>query len=392
MQKKLVKNDNAPNNNNLIIKQFGKQKLSKSQDLFNKLTKKIETLQAEINKKKKQLDTALSLYATKLYPILQQLLKQREVLIITLWNLYKANKLSKVDQRSLKKMVQYHLDIYLQEIDMECSETIQKIFEEVDGINYQQVIEDEKEKMQAEMRAAFAKENIHITDDDFADENKMAEKIALAKEKMKIKEAANQYKYQQRQKKSTRQINYEKQQQAIEDLKKKNIGTIYKQLAKLFHPDLELDEFKKAEKEILMKQLTVAYEAKDLHALLMLELKWIHNQQNHIADITDDKMSIYLEILKEQVQDLSHEKNSILHHPQYNILAEQYGYNIQQYPIEIINKDILNQQQISKIIEQDLEQLSSETAFKHAKTVIKNWVKKEKEEWEEAAMFDAFWN
>jgi hypothetical protein len=392
MQNKLSKNNNTPINNTLIIKQLGKKKLSKNQDLFNKLTKKIECLQGEINKKKLQLDAALTLYATKLYPIQQQLLQQREALIITLWNLYKANKLSKVDQRNLKKMVQYHVDIYLQDVETECNETIQTIFEEVEGINYQQVIKEEKEKMQAEIRAAYAAENIHLTDEDFADENKMAEKIALAKEKIKIKEAANQHKYQQQQKKSAKQINYEKQQQAIEDLKKKDIGTIYKQLAKFFHPDLEIDELKKSEKEILMKQLTVAYEAKDLHTLLMLELKWIYNQQNHIAVITNDKMNIYLEILKEQVQDLSHKKNNIVYHPQYSVLAEQYGHSFQQYPIEIIQKDILNHQQISKILELDLELLTSETNFKHAKAIIKNWVKNEKNEWEEAAMFDAFWN
>ena len=30
-----------------------------------------------------------------------------------------------------------------------------------------------------------------------------------------------------------------------------------------------------------MKSLTEAYEANNLHALLMLELKWIHNENNH---------------------------------------------------------------------------------------------------------------
>ena len=383
-----------PGNQQLQIKQLNKQKLSKNQVLFNAITKKIATLQAEIAKKKLLLDTALSLYSKNVYPLKKQLLNQRETLIITLWKIYTSNKLSKADQRNLKKLIQYHLDQFLEEKDATFSAAIQEILEAIEGINYQQIIEEEKEKNKAEMKAEFAKIDIDLTEEDFENENKMAEKIALAREKMKTG-AAEDYQWQQQkrqQKKSARQINYEKKQQEIEDLKKKNIGTIYKQLAKLFHPDLEQDALKKAEKEALMKTLTAAYEAKDLHTLLMLELKWIHQQQNQLADIADDKMSIYLAILNEQKDDLINEKNQLILHPQYSVLADEFGYHFQKYPLQIIQKETHDKQQDIQAIEQTLQQLNTENALKEVKSIIKKWVLKDKKDWEEAAMFDAFWN
>ena len=383
-----------PGNQQLQIKQLNKQKLSKNQVLFNAITKKIATLQAEIAKKKLLLDTALSLYSKNVYPLKKQLLNQRETLIITLWKIYTSNKLSKADQRNLKKLIQYHLDQFLEEKDATFSAAIQEILEAIEGINYQQIIEEEKEKNKAEMKAEFAKIDIDLTEEDFENENKMAEKIALAREKMKTG-AAEDYQWQQQkrqQKKSARQINYEKKQQEIEDLKKKNIGTIYKQLAKLFHPDLEQDALKKAEKEALMKTLTAAYEAKDLHTLLMLELKWIHQQQNQLADIADDKMSIYLAILNEQKDDLINKKNQLILHPQYSVLADEFGYHFQKYPLQIIQKETHDKQQDIQAIEQTLQQLNTENALKEVKSIIKKWVLKDKKDWEEAAMFDAFWN
>lgn len=62
--------------------------------------------------------------------------------------------------------------------------------------------------------------------------------------------------------KSKKEINRELKAQKLADMQKQNLGQIYKQLAKVIHPDLEQDEELKNEKVELMKKLTDDYKKK----------------------------------------------------------------------------------------------------------------------------------
>lgn len=121
-------------------------------------------------------------------------------------------------------------------------------------------------------------------------------------------------------KKTKKQLEKEEREKLLEEARTKNISTIYKQLAKAFHPDLELDPELKLQKEELMKQLTSAYDNNDLHTLLKLELSWVQKEENNPDKLSDAKLSIYNEVLKEQVQELENEMNIQLEHPRYQAL------------------------------------------------------------------------
>jgi hypothetical protein len=382
MQQQLLKNGDFAKPQSLIITKAGKQKLSKNQEAFNKLTQKIEKLQKEITGKQLQFDLALKIYGAELYPAQLKILENRKRIIIILWDVYKTNKLSKTDQRHLKNIIQYHLQEYFTASDIEPDEVLQNIFSQVEGISYDKMMEDEKEKEIALLQQVLAKMNVDIKGVDVNDEAAMAQKIAEAKKNMADMQARNEERMQQRQqkkKKTAKQVEYEKMQQAVNEMKQKNISTIYKQLAKLFHPDLEQDAERKVEKEILMKELTAAYEVKNLHALLMLELKWIHKENDHLETLTEEKLSIYLEILKEQASNLEQEKISIFQQPQYYALVNQFGYTVQRYPVEIVKKHINKATAVAKEFEMDIAGFESDTALRHIKEMIKQWKQNEKQ-------------
>jgi hypothetical protein len=244
------------------------------------------------------------------------------------------------------------------------------------------MMQDEKEKESAQMQEIFDKMNIDIKGLDIDDEVAIAKKIAEARQKMAaIQEERNERFKQRQQKKSktAKQVEYEKMQKAADELKQKNISTIYKQLAKLFHPDLEQDAERKAEKEILMKELTAAYEVKNLHALLTLELQWIHKENDHLESLTEDKLAIYLQILKEQARDLETEKNNILNQPQYSALVNQFGFSVQRYPVEIVRQHVKTAHDIAKDFESDIANFESDMALRHVKNMIKQWKQQENE-------------
>ncbi|MBC7715124.1 MAG: hypothetical protein H7177_17395 [Rhizobacter sp.] len=77
------------------------------------------------------------------------------------------------------------------------------------------------------------------------------------------------------------------------------IKTLFRQLAKAFHPDREQEEHLKEEKTALMKKITAAYENQDLYGLLKLE-------KEHLAprEFSEDKIELYIKHINDRLKEL----------------------------------------------------------------------------------------
>ena len=376
MQAALFDDTNPPKNTSLNISGGTKKQLSKNQLAFNKLTQKIEKLNKEIERKKLQFDAAVKMYATALYPAQLKVLEARNKLITTLWEIYRSKKLSKANQRNLKQVLLFHLKESFAQDTTEPSKELQDIFSALNGISYGQAKKEEAEMMADQMKAMFANFKMDTEGLDVTDEAAMAAKLEEFQQQIEMEEAAQEEKRNQRnakKKKSKKQEEYEKLQQAIQDAKQKNIGSIYRQLAKIFHPDMEQDAEKKVAKEILMKELTAAYEAKNLHTLLSLELKWIYKESSHLDTLADDKLSVYLQLLKEQVNNLENEKQGIFQQPQYSVLAQQFGPAIQSRPLVIVQQQVEQETAIASSFEEDIVDFKSDKGLRYVDRMLKQW-------------------
>jgi hypothetical protein len=185
--------------------------------------------------------------------------------------------------------------------------------------------------------------------------------------------------------KSKKQLEKEKKEKEIEEVKNRSIGTIYKQLAKILHPDLEPDEDLKIEKQEYMKQLNVAYKNKDIHTLLKLEMLWINKVENSKGNLTEDKLKIYIEVLKEQVKQLENNEQEILFHPRFQVLHDVVNFPTQ---IKVVKMD-----DVKKKYEYELIQLEKSIAnLKSTKfvTEVKKIIKSREEEDLYSNLFDIF--
>jgi len=96
--------------------------------------------------------------------------------------------------------------------------------------------------------------------------------------------------------------------------------SLYKQLAKVLHPDLEIDSTLKAHKEEWMKRLTTAYSSGDLRELLSIELEWLGEESSNLAQASDEKRKIYCLVLKEQIQEVKAQTEQLVNGPEYFVL------------------------------------------------------------------------
>lgn len=89
-----------------------------------------------------------------------------------------------------------------------------------------------------------------------------------------------------------------------------NAKTIYRQLARTHHPDLERDPEKQADKTAQMQRITEAYEADDLYTLLQLLA------ESGPADAAaDDVLARYTRALLQQQTQLKQEMNELKYGP-----------------------------------------------------------------------------
>ena len=349
-----------------------KQKLTKAQAEFNKLTARIEKLQKDIQKKQENLDNALLMYGAQLHPQKAIISAARREFLMALCQNYITDKLAKKDQQILKEIIVDVVQRYLMELTAPPDDAVKKIVTILSGSDYDKMYAKEKNEARNDIINKLKKAKVDLSDIDKKDmealQNRYMQYMAeenLAEEKSTFTKSTKQ------KPKSAKQVAAEKLQADIANAQQKNIATIYKQLAKLFHPDLEQDENRKLEKELLMKELTAAYEAKNLHALLTLELRWIHGENDHLATLTDEKLAIYLQILKEQAYELSVQKNEMIYQPQYYVLMEEFGYAINQNPLLTIYNTVRKMDELEKDLKYNAQLLLSAEGLRHLKKMIK---------------------
>ncbi|OHE57319.1 MAG: hypothetical protein A2Z47_03010 [Thermodesulfovibrio sp. RBG_19FT_COMBO_42_12] len=317
--------------NTLIIGKQTAKTLSKSQQIFNRLSQKIENLQDELQSKTKILDECLMFYGNIIHPLEQEMLILQKEVTKLLYKFYMKNKfvvgnLGNKKRQILKDIICVQLDNILCGDKNEPDEEIKHIYQNIFGVSYEAVAKEGFSEIINEMESMFSNMGLDVDLSDIdikSGEEDIFRKIKEIEEKAK-RHLENKQATQGVKKKTKKQLAKELQEQQIEEARNRNISSIYKQLAKVLHPDLEQDTAIKIEKESLMKQLTAAYEAHDLHMLLRLEIQWIHKENSHLETLSENKLEIYIQLLKEQIKELEEECYMLSHHPRYLPLNEFY--------------------------------------------------------------------
>jgi hypothetical protein len=91
----------------------------------------------------------------------------------------------------------------------------------------------------------------------------------------------------------------------------KALQELYRKLALALHPDLEQDPDERSRKTVLMQQVNVAYEAKDLLQLLELQLRFEQVDATKVDTIAEDRLRHYNTILDEQATQLELELHEV---------------------------------------------------------------------------------
>lgn len=358
-----------------IIKIVSKDKkpLTKNQSLFNKLTKKIEELEREIIEEDANLNKLLTLFSKKARPLIEENANLRIKTSMFLAETTSKVKYTKKQSENVSDVIVYLCNDAFRFIVP--NEEQEKFYDSWSKTTYQDELKEQsnetKEDLSDFMKNTFGLD-IDLKDlgDDPEDFMKFQEKLKEQFEKPK--------------KKTKKQIQKEAEIEAEEEIKNKSIRSIYITLAKILHPDSEIDKKLKEEKEELMKKVTSAYDNKDLPTLLKLEMEWVYNQTQNLDKLSDSKLKIYISALKEQVAELEMEKHSIRLNPRFSDIQDIYDESEIKVLVREQNKNL-------KLFENILKSFEESYDKKEILKFVNDYIE-EIEESEEVDLFEDFLN
>ena len=302
----------------LTLRPTAKRPLSKEERAFNRAVAKVQALRTRFDEERRRLDRALLFEATELRPRLERVTALRTAFVWGFTRFLDDRRLKPAQKKTLRAVLKEQLDEIFSHARSPDAD-LKSLFERLHGIGYAEAVHGELEEARSSMAAIFDELGVNVDvpelHPDMSEEDLAAAAAQLADgmrraEEQRTSQAASQ-------RRTKRERREEERARQFEQLRKDNIGTVYKRLAKVLHPDLETDPVEREKKSRAMQEVTAAYTRADLHALLCLELEWIEGARLDAARLGTEKLRAHVELLKEQASELEAECYQLRFHPRY---------------------------------------------------------------------------
>jgi hypothetical protein len=381
--------------NKLNIQPKEAELLTKEQLEFNLLLDRMNKAEAKIQIERQFLDTLLEECISKVYPVHLDFIKLDLQIIEELFTYFKNTKLSASRRRSFTDYINEKIDFILfcpNGMNDDQAIRILEIQKEIYKVEEEKKTKKDK-LFEAEMEFEILRGQLELELIERGFIIDLSElKMEMSSEEInnfvedKIRNYGNgnsqNRNTQQHKKKSKKQIEKETKEAEIEELKGKSLSSIYKSLAKIIHPDLEQNPEKRNQKEQWMKMLTVAYEKKDLKTLLEIELEWAKGESDNIETIALDKLKLYNQMLRSQVQEMEIAAATVYNEQKYGLLLyfTDGPYKLKRWRPVFSTKPLMDRIRNSEIILEILEKQDIKTK-KLIDLVIKDHQQTYNSEW-----------
>ncbi len=341
--------------------------LSKEEAAFNDLLLKIGTANDSFENTKSMLESKRKLADSQLRPIVDNQIAISLKLFYIYWEAYNDKKGNKRDVYFAHFLIKEYGEIkklgenlsekehsYLNSIYDEL--LLEHYGEKSDNKEDEESDQEEFEECLSDLKRQYLKIGLDV------DISNLSFYMSEEELKAQLNDRLNQAKQKAHfdgtgPKKSKKELKKEAAQKEIEAAKKKSVSTIFKCLAKLVHPDLELDETERIKKEEFMKKVNQAYNEKDLFTLLALEQELMADSSERLNELSDAQLKIYIKVFKEQLDEIKTKEAKLFYQPEYNFLR---NYVDNAFSLKIWKPE--NQVQISindlKKVERTLQQLN----------------------------------
>jgi hypothetical protein len=316
----------------LVIRSGNGAPLSRAQMEFNRLMKSLETTKASHAREQARLDDALATSICELMPLVENLNRVTRDLVTTGMKALKTLKLTGRRRDSFGDLLAGKADDLLadpvgltdEEIAMLVALTAE-LAPPGDEEKRKEAEAEEFHHVRTMMEQVARQAGIDLDLGDLDPHGDPGEFERMASERLRdafaaLENAGKSPTNSTKRKPTKAQLASEQKRLAIEEAKNRDLKSLFKQLAKAFHPDLEPDPVLKKHKVVWMQRLNSAYSSNDLREMLQLEMEWLGEEATNLATAGDDKLKVYCIVLKEQIASLKRQTHDLSFEPQYGPL------------------------------------------------------------------------
>ena len=293
--------------------------LTQAQETFRSLLGRVESLRESVEKEEEKLDTALNFYAAEIVPRLAKQAALRKELVRALAPHVNRTFMPRKQERvEMQELLQCLLDDISKTEKGLTDPDLRRIYSDVHATDYAEREQQTLASVRANLARMFEEAGLEADFSELDAAASEAEFMAKSEELIarvrKMKEAELEDAHCRDE---GHHPNQDAELRAAEELRKRSVANIYKQLARVLHPDFERDGARQRQKLELMQELTTAFRENDLHTLLRLEMEWIKNEGGDLERLTDEKLGVYNDVLSRQVQGLEKRLRDLSYHPRY---------------------------------------------------------------------------
>lgn len=361
----------------LKISPAPKKQLTKVQKQFNQLIAKVEKLQKSIPQEVEKYENLLRCSHKYVLPALEKVARSKIQLAMDLDNVVLTLKYKKNQIEQISWCIEDLLEEAFTMVEPTGAE--KELYARWVGTNFDEVKEQQYREEKMAMEDLF--EEMFGMEIDLEalknDPEKMKDFQQKWEEKEREEAERTAGKKRTRQNKKA-QSKKEALARAEAEMKTKSVRSLYISLAKLIHPDTEADPEARAAKEEEMKKVSAAYEANDLATLLKMEMEWIHKHNNELGSVPEEKLQLFVQVLRDQVKELQTEKDALKWDPKYASIA-QFTHGRPQTGIHRIKKEAATFEEMAA----SLESVRQAFRIPNPKKQIMAFVKEYLEEMEE---------
>lgn len=273
---------------------------SKLQRQFRRVLQKVDRLKQQVQTWKEgraDIDTEISRYAASM----GQLRGLGRAMVDLLDRLYPDAVFSKADRKKLGALI---CEIAGDLIEEGSHDDLKPLYNRYSRSDFDAEVEAADAQGAAALRSMMEMFGMEFGDADVSSLDKLK---AFTEEQTRVaeEEAAAEEARRARRKKSAKQQAAEARREAEQRSTGKALQDVYRALAKALHPDREQDPAEQARKTEVMREVNVAYEAKDLLRLLELQLELERVEATQADAIAEERLRHYIRILEEQARQLA---------------------------------------------------------------------------------------
>lgn len=292
-----------------VVQNLEGPELSNAQKTFNTLIDKIGKQRAALASWEDAVQLFQNRYQTEWQPLIEQTARLRREWLFGLEKAYASNALGKSDRQWLAALIrEWAGEYFAEQGDTEMKAIYQRFGGEFD---------QEAVAACAGLEAILG--DLDMNDPDANDPDVFVEQMqARLDAEEAAREAARQSARAQR-KKSAKQTAREDALRATAEQGFQSMRAVYRKLVSALHPDRESDPEESLRKTALMQQVNLAYDKKDLLALLELQLKIEHLDQVAINNLGEERLAHFNKILREQLRELEGQVSQVSRQAMLNL-------------------------------------------------------------------------